>query len=419
MPVLAAVALGGWVVVKPDSSSGGTGDQLPTERTVEVTQGDMARTVSAQGTVAAAQSKDLSFGTAGTVTAVNVKAGDQVTAGQVLAAIDATELESAVADAEASVAQAQATLSDHRSAGASSAQIAADRSSLTSAEDHLADAQADLAGAQLVAPFDATVASIDLTVGEELSSSGDGSTSPSGSDSGSGRDLTGNLGGGNGGNGDDGGGGSTADITLVSTGRYQVELGIDDSDIDSIQVDQAAKVTLSSASSSSSRAFPGGGAFPGLVIEGGPKGGAFSNGGPVEQSSGDGDATTRTPTAASDATTATGKVTEVSAVADASSGVASYPVTVAFDDDSGDFNVGATVQVDITISEVKDAIQVPAAAVTTVNGQATVTVSKDGKEETRDVTTGLTSDGMVQITSGLEAGEQVVIRFGARLSGAG
>ena len=45
--------------------------------------------------------------------------------------------------------------------------------------------------------------------------------------------------------------------------------------------------------------------------------------------------------------TATGTVTEVGEVADASSGVAKYPVTVSFDADTSDFYVGSTVTGDI------------------------------------------------------------------------
>src|SRR5215813_5063456 len=48
------------------------------------------------GTVAAAQSDDLKFGASGTVTAVNVKAGDDVQAGQVLATIDSSQLQANV-----------------------------------------------------------------------------------------------------------------------------------------------------------------------------------------------------------------------------------------------------------------------------------------------------------------------------------
>ena len=60
---------------------------------------------------------------------------------------------------------------------------------------------------------------------------------------------------------------------------------------------------------------------------------------------------------------------EVGRIADASSGVASYPVTVAFEDTDGEFNVGATVSVEITYDEVEDVVQVPALAVTTEDGR--------------------------------------------------
>jgi macrolide-specific efflux system membrane fusion protein len=106
---------------------------------------------------------------------------------------------------------------------------------------------------------------------------------------------------------------------------------------------------------------------------------------------------------------------EVGTVADASSGVASYPVTVAFSDTSGDYNVGANVTVEITYAEVTDAVQVPAFAVTTnTDGTSSVKVKTDSGTETRTVTTGLTSGTMVQITDGLEAGESVVITMPGR-----
>ena len=98
--------------------------------------------------------------------------------------------------------------------------------------------------------------------------------------------------------------------------------------------------------------------------------GGFSSG-PVNQTD-DGDGATKTPTVSGDAASATGTVTEVGTLADASSGVASYPVTVDFTDDSGDFNVGATVLVDITIEEVEDVLQVPVMAVTTTATASTV-----------------------------------------------
>jgi macrolide-specific efflux system membrane fusion protein len=71
----------------------------------------------------------------------------------------------------------------------------------------------------------------------------------------------------------------------------------------------------------------------------------------------------------------------------------------------------------ITYSSIPNAIQVPTLAVSTNNGTSTVVVRTNGHDETRTVTTGQRANGMVQITSGLTAGEQVVIRvptFGNR-----
>jgi macrolide-specific efflux system membrane fusion protein len=166
-----------------------------------------------------------------------------------------------------------------------------------------------------------------------------------------------------------------------------------------LKVGQSASITVSTSSSSSSSRF--GGAFPGGL------GGLGTNANGANGATKGSSTTTTTPAATG--TAATGKVTEVGAVADASSGVASYPVTVAFSDSSGTYNPGATVTVAIAYDEVTDAIQVPTLAVTTTNGVSTVTVLANGKEEKRTVTTGLTSGTMVQITSGLRAGETVVL----------
>ena len=67
-----------------------------------------------------------------------------------------------------------------------------------------------------------------------------------------------------------------------------------------------------------------------------------------------------------------------------------------------------------TYAEVADAISVPARAVTTTGTTSTVTVRADGEDETRTVTTGLTTGTMVQITSGLAEGEEVVVAFPGR-----
>ena len=111
----------------------------PTQQLVAVTKGPIGSTVSAEGTVAAAQTDDLSFTSAGTVTAVNVKAGDTVTAGQVLATIDSAQLAAARRAAQSTLAKAQAKLSDDEASGASADQIAADQTSVDVRERHAHD----------------------------------------------------------------------------------------------------------------------------------------------------------------------------------------------------------------------------------------------------------------------------------------
>jgi macrolide-specific efflux system membrane fusion protein len=431
MPLVAVLGLGAWWGLRSDDGAdSGTADAA--DQVVEATTGPMALTVSAEGTVAAAETDDLSFTSAGTVTAVNVSAGDVVHAGQVLATIDSAELEAAVADAEADAADAEAALADDEDAGASDEQIDADQSRLTSAEDGLASAQERLAGAQLVASFDGTVASVDITVGEELASGGAGGTELTGSATGTGQtadtlgesDTQGLP------TSTEQGTSATPHIQVVSAGTFTVELGFDDTDIEHLEVGQTATVSLSTASSTTGfgppggGGFPGGGAFPGGGSAGGggfPGGGALPGEGEpsAEGDAGSGEADVPTEAeAVPDTAEAAGEVTEVGAIADASSGVASYPVTVAFTDDSGDYNVGATVTVEITHDEREDVVQVPAMAVTTVDGTSTVTVRSDDGDEERTVDTGLTSGSMVEITSGLEAGEQVVVTVpGARGGG--
>ena len=138
-PMVVVVAFGVWWFGFRSSGDDSTAvATTTTHQLVTVTRGNLTNTVSAEGTVAAAQTDDLSFSAAGTVTAVNVQAGQQVTAGQVLATMDSPSLQSAVSSAAATLAKAQASLSDDESSGASSDQITADRTSVQTATDSLA-----------------------------------------------------------------------------------------------------------------------------------------------------------------------------------------------------------------------------------------------------------------------------------------
>src|SRR2546430_12190192 len=78
--------------------------------TAPAARGTVTVTASAAGTVTVAQTRGLSFTTSAVVTELDVKVGDQVTAGQVLARIDSTDAQGAVNAAQQQVANAQTGL---------------------------------------------------------------------------------------------------------------------------------------------------------------------------------------------------------------------------------------------------------------------------------------------------------------------
>jgi HlyD family secretion protein len=75
--------------------------------TATVQRGTVSMVVSAAGTVQSSQNRGLSFAIAGTVTELDVRPGDLVTAGQTLARIDPTDAQAAVDSAAARVNDAQ------------------------------------------------------------------------------------------------------------------------------------------------------------------------------------------------------------------------------------------------------------------------------------------------------------------------
>ncbi len=80
----------------------------------QVKLGDVRKTITATGTVSFLNPIPLSFQVGGKLIALNVKAGDEVKQGQVLAQLDTTNLKSAVTKAQIDLLQAQASLQKTR-----------------------------------------------------------------------------------------------------------------------------------------------------------------------------------------------------------------------------------------------------------------------------------------------------------------
>lgn len=102
---LAVLALAGWVIA--GWSSGGRSYDSSRLRIAEVKRGDLVRDISADGRVIAANSPTL-YAIAGGTVALKVVAGDRVKQGQVLAVIDSPELRSRLAQEESTLASMEA-----------------------------------------------------------------------------------------------------------------------------------------------------------------------------------------------------------------------------------------------------------------------------------------------------------------------
>ena len=101
--ILVAVGVTSYLEIRPTSSS----TALVTST---VQQGTVLATVSASGTLEAAQDLGLNFTTGGKVTAIDVKVGQRVKAGQVLAKVDPTSSQDSLEQAQAQLSAAEAEL---------------------------------------------------------------------------------------------------------------------------------------------------------------------------------------------------------------------------------------------------------------------------------------------------------------------
>jgi macrolide-specific efflux system membrane fusion protein len=105
-----------------------------------------------------------------------------------------------------------------------------------------------------------------------------------------------------------------------------------------------------------------------------------------------------------------GSVRSVSPTAQDVEGIQRYTVLISSDELPEDARPGMTVSATIIVDAVTDVITVPSAAVTTLGDLSTVqVVTGDGATELRTVEVGLEGNSTVEITSGLDAGEEVVV----------
>ena len=159
--VIAGVAVGAYLQFRPAQV-----DAATTSSTATVSRNTLSATVNGAGNIQSHQTTDLSFGQSGTVKSINVKVGDKVKAGDVLAELDTADLQLQLQSAEVNLKNAQANLAKTQTpnteldianakAQLASAQAAYDKLAAGPTTSDLATAQAQLTSAK--AAYDAAV----------------------------------------------------------------------------------------------------------------------------------------------------------------------------------------------------------------------------------------------------------------------
>lgn len=120
----------------------------------------------ASGIVVPVIKVELAFPLSGAVKTVEVASGDSVTANQPMVTLDTTVLEARVKEAEANVVTVQTQLAYLIRTGTSQERLDAAQANIDRAQSAVDIAKAQLAQATLVAPFDGTIASVDISPAE-------------------------------------------------------------------------------------------------------------------------------------------------------------------------------------------------------------------------------------------------------------
>lgn len=110
----------------------------------------------------------------------------------------------------------------------------------------------------------------------------------------------------------------------------------------------------------------------------------------------------------------TGVVIKVAVVADSANSFMNpdlkvYPTTIKIDGTHDWLRPGMSAEIDILVRSLEDIVYVPIQAVTYFDDERVVYVSNRGRTERREIEVGTFSDSYIEILSGLEAGEEVLL----------
>src|SRR5438093_1221075 len=320
-----------------------------TYRTAQVTYGTITQSIGMAGNLQPVSEADLNFASSGTVQSVSVQVGQTVAAGTTLAALDPTLLSAQVLQAEASLASAQAKLAQDQAA----ASLASARQQLSSAKSSLAALRTSTPASTLQmdeAQIQIAQANLSTTQhqlnGATIKSPIAGVVSQVNVSAGQA------VSGGGSGTGTS----SSYAIVVYSPGSYEVTGTVSDAQVNLVAVGQTVQVT---------------------------------------------------PAGSTEALQ--GKVTAISPAATITSGVATFVVTAQLADNSNSIKPGVSATATIVTNQVVHVLTVPTSAVHTTATASTVQILVNGKPQTVVVTTGASDPTRIQILSGLQLNQTVVI----------
>jgi len=115
-----------------------------------------------------------------------------------------------------------------------------------------------------------------------------------------------------------------------------------------------------------------------------------------------------------------GKVTQVEINSITVSNVITYNVTVSIAGAPSTLKPGMTANVSITTAEKDNVLELPSSAITATGNTAVVEVLQpNGTTIAKTITIGMRGDTNDEITSGLNAGDRIVVSLGTRVSSGG
>lgn len=312
-----------------------------------VQQGTVTKTVTATGSLVSAATASADFTTSGIVTEIDVHVGQVVKKGQLLGKVDEAATKRSLAAAEVALDVAEDSLSTAEDAGSDTSSAESD---VEQAQTGVSTAREAVDGCTLTAPMAGTVTAVNGTIGGTSSGSSSSSTSSSTTSSTAAATTTTS--------GSSSASSSSGFVEIQNVGRLEVTAAFAEADATELKAGQPATVTWTALTG----------------------------------------------------TSAPGKVTSVDPNATTTDNVVSYAVSLGLVTTPSAARLGQSVSISVTTGTAENALYVDSAAITTAGAKHTVTVVSGGEQTVRAVEIGQVGDSTTQITSGLQAGQEVVVK---------